>query len=162
VNKAAGSIQPGKLADMRADDPTEADALEGLVRRLTEFCRSRKRAYFLTATNDSTLSRQVNALQHLRFAHALYESETVPDRRSQRFNGWLLDVAELSASRATVGMNFMGWQDREARRNRRLIFTDSPEDEVASPPDEEVTSVQSGESQPDMLFSLPEKPDATP
>jgi hypothetical protein len=59
-------------------------------------------------------------------------------------------------------MNFMGWQDREARRNRRLIFTDSPEDEVASPPDEEVTSVQSGESQPDMLFSLPEKPDATP
>jgi hypothetical protein len=146
VNKAAGSIQPGKLADMRADDPAEADALEGLVRRLTEFCRSRKKAFFLTATNDSTLSRQVNALQHLRFAHALYESETVPDRRSQRFNGWLLDVAELSASRATVGMDFMGWQDREARRNRRLIFTDSPGDCVVLG--------QSGETHAETLFPM--------
>ena len=61
------------------------------------------------------LSRQVNALQHLRFTHALYESETVPDRQSQRFNGWLLDFAELSAPRATTGMDFLGWEKREKR-----------------------------------------------
>jgi hypothetical protein len=30
----------------------------------------------------------------------LIESETIPDRGSQRFNVWLLDVAELSAQRA--------------------------------------------------------------
>jgi hypothetical protein len=47
----------------------------------------------------------------------------VPDRGSQRFNVWLLDVAELSAQRATAGMDFLGWEEREKRRNRKLIFT---------------------------------------
>ncbi len=72
------------------------------------------------------LNEQINALQHLRFTHLLFESETVPDRGSQRFNGWLLDVAELSAQRATTDMDFLGWESREKRRNRRLIYTDSP------------------------------------
>jgi hypothetical protein len=69
------------------------------------------------------LSAQVDKLQHLRFAHLLSESETVPDRGSQRFNVWLLDVAELSAQRAAAHMDFLGWEDREKRRNRKLIFT---------------------------------------
>jgi hypothetical protein len=64
----------------------------------------------------------MDALQHLRFAYLLDESETVPDRASQRFNVWLLDIAELSAQRATQQMDFDGWKKREKRRNRRLIF----------------------------------------
>jgi hypothetical protein len=64
----------------------------------------------------------MEALQHLRYAYLLDESETVPDRASQRFNVWLLDIAELSAQRATQQMDFEGWQKREKRRNRGLIF----------------------------------------
>ena len=123
VNKAAGVLAPSKLEDLSKDEPGQAAVLESLVRRLTEFCRQRRAAYFLVAT-DSELSQQVNALQHLRFTHLLFESETVPDQRSKRFNGWLLDVAELSAQRATTGMDFLGWENREKRRNRRLIFDD--------------------------------------
>ena len=33
------------------------------------------------------------------------------------------DVAELSAQRASAHMDFLGWEDREKRRNRKLIFT---------------------------------------
>ncbi|MCQ4084428.1 hypothetical protein NGB36_28570 [Streptomyces sp. RB6PN25] len=69
------------------------------------------------------MSDQINKLQHLRFTHLLVESETVPDKGSQRFNVWLLDVAELSAQRATTGMDFLKWEKRENRRQRRLIFT---------------------------------------
>lgn len=123
VNKAAGLLSPAKFDDLKADEPQEAFELAELVRRLTEFCRERRRAYFLVAADSVELSDQVDKLQHLRFTHLLIESETVPDRGSQRFNVWLLDVAELSAQRAAVGMDFLGWEEREKRRNRKLIFT---------------------------------------
>lgn len=123
VNRAAGALSPSKLDDLRKDEPLEAKQLEALVRDLTEFCRSTKAAYFLVASDQTELSDQINKLQHLRFTHLLFESETIPDRRSQRFNGWLLDVAELSAQRATQGMDFLGWENREKRRNRKLIYS---------------------------------------
>jgi len=123
VNKAAGGLSPTKFTDLREDEPDEAAELERLVRQLTEFCRTTKAAYFLVAADDTALSTQVNKLQHLRFAHLLAESETIPNRGSQRFNVWLLDVAELSAQRATQGMDFLGWESREKRRNRKLIFS---------------------------------------
>jgi hypothetical protein len=123
INKAAGLLSPAKFDDLRADEPAEAVALGHLVRNLTEFCRARKSAYFLIATEDVELAAQVDKLQHLRFTHLLVESETIPDRGSQRFNVWLLDVAELSAQRATADLDFLGWEQREKRRNRKLIFT---------------------------------------
>jgi hypothetical protein len=123
VNKAAGLLSPAKFDDLKADEPEEAAALADLVRRLTEFCRARGHAYFLIASDSAGLSDQVDKLQHLRFAHLLIESETIPDRGSQRFNVWLLDVAELSAQRAAEHMDFLGWEEREKRRNRKLIFT---------------------------------------
>ena len=116
-------MDTAKFDDLKADEPTEAAELADLVRRLTEFCRARKRAYFLIAADSVKLSDQVDKLQHLRFAHLLVESETVPDQGSQRFNVWLLDVAELSSQRATPGMDFLGWEEREKRRSRKLIFT---------------------------------------
>jgi energy-coupling factor transporter ATP-binding protein EcfA2 len=132
INKAAGRLSPAKFDDLRKDEPEEASALEGLVRRLTDFCRARKKAYFLVATDVTQLSEQVDKLQHLRFTHLLFESETIPDPGSQRFNVWLLDVAELSAQRATTGVDFLGWESREMRRNRRLIFTGT--EEIAEKP----------------------------
>ena len=123
LNKAAGLLSPAKFDDLKADEPLEAAALAELVRRLTEFCRERGRAYFLIAADSVELSAQVDKLQHLRFTHLLMENETIPDRGSQRFNVWLLDVAELSAQRASAHMDFLGWEDREKRRNRKLIFT---------------------------------------
>ena len=123
VNKAAGLLSPAKFDDLEVDEPEEAAALPELVRKITEFCRERGHAYFLIAVDSVDLSAQVDKLQHLRFAHLLSESETVPDRGSQRFNVWLLDVAELSAQRAAAHMDFLGWEDREKRRNRKLIFT---------------------------------------
>ncbi|MFG3316080.1 hypothetical protein ACGF0C_29340 [Streptomyces albidoflavus] len=123
VNKAAGLISPSKFEDLRKDEPNEAIELGKLVRQITEFCREKKSAYFLVATDEAALSEQINKLQHLRFTHLLVESETIPDKGSQRFNVWLLDVAELSAQRATTGMDFLRWEKRENRRNRRLIFS---------------------------------------
>jgi hypothetical protein len=128
INKAAGLLSPAKFEDLKVDEPQEAIELSRLVRKLTEFCRERKSAYFLIATDNTELSAQVDKLQHLRFTHLLVESETIPDRGSQRFNVWLLDVAELSAQRATTGMDFLGWENREKRRNRRLIFTGNEPD----------------------------------
>lgn len=133
VNKAAGLLSPSKFEDLRKDEPEEAATLEAVVRKLTEFCRVTKAAYFLVPTDDAKLSDQINKLQHLRFTHLLAESETVPNEGSRRFNVWFLDVAELSAQRATQGMDFLGWESREKRRNRKLIFTGTvPETESAS------------------------------
>lgn len=123
VNKAAALLSPAKFDDLKVDEPEEAATLAELVRKITEFCRERGHAYFLIAVDSVDLSAQVDKLQHLRFAHLLSESETVPDRGSQRFNVWLLDVAELSAQRAAAHMDFLGWEDREKRRMRKLIFT---------------------------------------
>jgi hypothetical protein len=122
VNKAAGSIASSKLDDLKEDAPEEAAALHRLVMELTEFCRWSQRAYFLVDSQDAELSRAMDALHHHRYAYLLEESETIPDRGSQRFNVWLLDIAQLSAQRATQQMDFDGWQEREKRRNRRLIF----------------------------------------
>lgn len=122
VNKGAGTLAPSKRKDLQRDEPAEADELVSLVQSITEFCRAKKSAYFLVAADDVELSRQVDKLQHLRFTHLLNESETIPDQGSRRFNVWLLDVAELSAQRATVGMDFLGWENRSKRRNRGLIF----------------------------------------
>jgi len=134
VNKAAGHLSPSKFSDLRKDEPVEAASLEQLVRRITEFCRSTKVAYFLVPTDLAELGEQVDKLQHLRFTHLLVESETVPREGSQRFNVWLLDVAELSAQRATTGMDFLNWENREKRRNQKLIFRgDLPEPARPSP-----------------------------
>lgn len=123
VNKAAGSLSPSKLTELKADEPDEAASLEQLVQLLTKFCRRNKRAYFLVALNEVQLSAQVNKLQHLRFTHLLEESETVPNEGARRFNVWLLDVAELSVQRATQGMDFTGWETREKRRAKAIIYT---------------------------------------
>lgn len=112
-----------KFDDLRKDEPGESNSLATLVQDLTEFCRQTKCAYFLIAADEVDLASQVNKLQHLRFTHLVEESETIRDRGSQRFNVWLLDVAELSAQRATVGMDFLGWEDRSKRRNRKLVYT---------------------------------------
>lgn len=122
VNKGAGLLAPSKREELQKDEPTEAASLMALVQNLTEFCRKQKSAYFLVPLDNVELSAQVNKLQHLRFTHLLEESETVPDQGQQRFNVWLLDVAELSAQRATVGMDFLGWEDRSKRRARRLVY----------------------------------------
>jgi hypothetical protein len=122
VNEAAGTIAPSKLDDLQRDAPEIAAALRALVVALTEFCRQTQCAYFLVDAQDRELGDSMDALQHLRYAYLLNESETVPDRASERFNVWLLDIAELSFRRATQQMDFDGWQTREKRRNRRLIF----------------------------------------
>ncbi len=123
VNKGAGSVASSKFEDLTKDEPSESSSLSILVQDLTEFCRKTKCAYFLVSASDKELSSQMNKLHHLRFTHLLAESETIRERGSQRFNVWLLDVANLSAQRATVGMDFLGWEDRSKRRNRRLVYT---------------------------------------
>ena len=46
INKAAGLLSPAKFEDLKVDEPEEAIKLSGLVRRLTEFCRNRKKCLF--------------------------------------------------------------------------------------------------------------------
>lgn len=153
INKAAGLLSPAKFEDLKFDEPQEAIELSMLVRKLTEFCRERKTAYFLIATDEIELSDKVDKLQHLRFTHLLAESETIPDRGSQRFNIWLLDVAELSAQRATTGMDFLGWDNREKRRNRRLIFTgNEPEQKAKISPGKKAPKTPTNQSSDGRLF----------
>lgn len=121
INKAAGTIAPSKLDDLKEDAPEEVASLQALVLDLTEFCRRSKRAYFLVDSGDAELSRAMDALQHHRYAYLLAQSETIPDAESQRFNVWLLDIAQLSAQRATQGMDFDKWSRREERRSRNLV-----------------------------------------
>lgn len=123
VNAAAGQIAPSKFDDLQKDSPSEADTLTERVIDLTEFCRDRRSAYFLVDSQDRILNEQMRALQHLRFAHLLAQSETIPDAKSQRFNVYLLDAAQLSAQRATQGVDFEGWKQREKRRNRKLVYS---------------------------------------
>lgn len=123
VNGAAADIAPSKLSELKEDVPLEARGLEACVYDLTEFCRHTGCAYFLVDTQDEILAHQIDALQNLRFANLIHESETIPDRASQRFNVWLLDVAMLSSQRAARKIDFDGWERREQRRQRRLIYS---------------------------------------
>lgn len=123
VNGAAADIAPSKLSELKEDVPQEARDLEARVYDLTEFCRHTGCAYFLVDTQDEVLGHQIDALQNLRFTNLIHESETIPDRASQRFNVWLLDVAMLSAQRAAQKIDFDGWERREQRRQRRLIYS---------------------------------------
>jgi hypothetical protein len=68
INKAAGLLSPAKFDDLRADEPGEAVALGHLVRNLTEFCRARKSAYFLIATEDVELVPLENWIPALTWA----------------------------------------------------------------------------------------------
>jgi len=122
VNRAAGVLAPAKLDDMQKDAPEEAAQLRVLINQLTDFCRRTKRAYFLVDASDRSLIGHMEWLRHLRFVHLLERSETVKSVTTQRYDVWLLDVSQLAAQRATQQMDFSGWQDREKRRSRVLIF----------------------------------------
>lgn len=154
VNTAAGRIAPSKLDELKRDAPEEAVRLEQLVLHLVQFCRANRSAYFLVDTQDSDLSQDMEALQHLRFAHLLEQSESVPDRQSQRFNVWLLDVAQLSAQRATQQMDFQGWQQREKRRNRRLIYSKDWEAGTETTSDREANEGAKGRDEETTLFDV--------
>ena len=134
INKAAGTIAPSKLDDLKEDAPEEVASLQSLVVDLTEFCRRSKRAYFLVDSGDAELSRAMDALQHHRYAYLLAQSETIPDAESQRFNVWLLDIAQLSAQRATQGMDFDKWSRREERRSRNLVYQRNWRETIKKPP----------------------------
>ena len=121
VNQAAGQTGPAKLNDLREDAPEEAATLEALLADLTEFCRAKKAAYFLVDNQDAGLSSKIDQLQDLRFAHLLFENETLPDEGSRRHKVLLLDVSHLSAQRA-LEVDFEGWQERSNRRRRLLIY----------------------------------------
>lgn len=124
VNSAAADVAPGKLTDLKVDAPDEARALEARLTDLTNFCRHTKRAYFLVDTQDETVEKDVAQLQNLRFANLIVESETVRQKGSDRFNVWMLDLAMLSHQRAAQKVSFEGWQQRDQRRQRRLIYHD--------------------------------------
>ena len=127
VNAAARTLAPSKMKDLEADAPTEAAELRVLVSDLTAFCQAQDSAYFLVSASDQLLSRQMDALQHLRFAHLIDEDETIPDPGSGKFDVWLLDLSQLSATRGNRAMDFEGWQKREKRRRRALVFTRNAE-----------------------------------
>lgn len=123
VNESAAEVAPTKMNDLKVDAPEHADKLQDLLYDLTEFCRETKCSYFMIDNRQQPLSDEVFELQNLRFAHLIHENETVPDRSSQRFNVWMLDLAMLSHQRAAQRIDFSGWQDRERRRQRKLIYT---------------------------------------
>ncbi len=132
VNQAAGQTAPAKLNDLPQDAPEEAATLEVLLADLTEFCRARKAAYFLVDNQDAGLASKIDQLQDLRFAHLLFESETVPDEGSRRHKVLLLDVSHLSAQRAHE-VDFEGWQERENRRRRQLVYHEGAGAERVNP-----------------------------
>lgn len=122
VNSAAGQTAEPKIADLRADAPSEAAELESLLEDLGEFCRHNKVAYFLVDQRDPDLTRQIDQLQDLRLVHLLLDGETVPNAGSRRHRVLLLDVAYLSFKRARQ-VDFEEWNDRSKRRALRLIYT---------------------------------------
>jgi hypothetical protein len=122
VNSAAGQTAEPKIADLRADAPSEAAELENLLEDLGEFCRHNKVAYFLVDQRDPHLTKQIDQLQDLRLVHLLLDGETVPNAGSRRHRVLLLDVAYLSFKRARQ-VDFEGWNDRSKRRALRLIYT---------------------------------------
>jgi hypothetical protein len=122
VNSAAGQTAEPKLADLREDEPGSAADLERLLEDLGEFCRHNKVAYFMVDGRDLDLTRRIDQLQDLRFVHALFDGETVPNAGSRRHRVLLLDVAYLSFKRAR-GVDFEGWADRSKRRRPRLVYT---------------------------------------
>jgi hypothetical protein len=134
VNGAARSLAPSKIKDLEADAPSEAAELRTLVGELTAFCQSQSAAYFLVSSTDRELGRRMDALQHLRFAHLIDEDETIPDPGSEQFDVWLLDFSQLSATRGNKAMDFDGWQKRERRRRRTLVYTGDPDVRRARPP----------------------------
>lgn len=133
VNSAAAGIAPGKLTDLKADAPAEARALEARLADLTNFCRLTNRAYFLVNTQDESVEKDVAQLQNLRFANLIQESETVREKGSDRFNVWMLDLAMLSHQRAAQKVSFDGWEKRDQRRQRRLIYHDDWQSDMPSP-----------------------------
>jgi hypothetical protein len=121
VNEAAGRSVETKFSDLEVDAGPEAQALRELVVDITNHCRRTESACFLVDFRDENLVRQLNRLQNMRFIHSLDMNESLPDQQSSRFNVYLLDVSQLAAQRAWQ-VDFMGWQKREKRRVRKLVF----------------------------------------
>lgn len=128
VNEAAGRTVETKLNDLEVDAGEDAQALRGLVVDITNHCRRTGSACFLADFRDEELIRQLNRLQNMRFIHSLDMNESLPDPQSSRYNVYLLDVSQLAAQRAWQ-LDFMGWQKRERRRARKLVFRSGEPDE---------------------------------
>jgi hypothetical protein len=121
VNEAAGSTVETKFNDLDEDAGADALALRDLVVNVTNHCRRTGSACFLVNYREDDLIQQLNRLQNMRFVHAIDTNESLPDQQSSRYNVYLLDVSQLAAQRAWQ-VDFMGWQKREKRRARKLVF----------------------------------------
>lgn len=126
VNEAAGRTVETKFSDLDEDAGSEALSLRELVVEVTNHCRRTESACFLVDYREDELIRQLNRLQNMRFVHSLDMNESLPDQQSSRYNVYLLDVSQLAAQRAWQ-VDFMGWQKREKRRARKLVFRPSQE-----------------------------------
>ncbi len=122
INKAAGRTAEAKLKHLGEDAPHEADLLSDLVIELADFCREKKCSWFLVDQADSDLSGRVKRLQSMRLAHLIAEHESLPDLRSKRYLVSILDVSQLVYQRADKDVDFVGWQERQRLRSRRLVF----------------------------------------
>lgn len=122
VNEAAGRTVEIKFSDLNVDAGGDATDLRDLVIEITNHCRGTGSACFLVDFADAELVAQLNRLQTMRFVHPIDDYETLPDQQSNRYNVFVLDVSQLAAQRAWQ-VDFMGWQKREKRRARKLVFT---------------------------------------
>jgi hypothetical protein len=121
VNEAAGRTVDTKFHDLREDASAEAAALQELVVEVTNHCRRTGSAWFLVDFRDKELVRQFNRLENMRFIHEIDTNETLPDPQSSRYHVYFLDISQLAAQRA-LQLDFMGWNKREKRRGRKLVF----------------------------------------
>lgn len=136
ANSAAGRTVETKFEDLKVDAGDDAEDLSQLVLAITHHCRKSGAAWFLVDYNDADLMRRMNRLQNMRFIHSLDTHETLPDQQSGRYGVFLLDASQLASQRASQ-VDFMGWQKREKRRARRLVFRkgDAQDAETVEPPD---------------------------
>lgn len=128
VNEAAGRTVAQKFADLDEDAAGEAGGLRQLIIKLTNHCRTTKSACFLIDVQNAELVEKLGRLQNMRFAHLIDPNESLPNLQSSRYRVYLLDVSQLAAQRAWK-VDFMGWTKREKRRARKLVFTESANDE---------------------------------
>lgn len=126
VNLGAGQILTGKKNDLAKDSPESVALIDELIDEIRDFCLKNRKAYFLTNRSDRSLAANMDELQSFRFAHLLVSEVTLPNKSSDRYDLWLLDLSTINPERASRNFDFIGWQQRSNHRSRSLVFERAP------------------------------------
>lgn len=139
VNTASGDYDASKREELSRDTMDEAESLEGEFGNIVYFAREYANAnvFLVDQTLQNDQMEMIEELVDLRLVHRIKGALTVADRPGKKFEAFMLDLSQYTASRKKRDFEVIEfWKSDATDKIRRpgLIYKEMNGDEVVMKP----------------------------